>query len=302
MKRTMFVLAGLLFACGGEAPSGSAPTAPAVESWVEGVRCESGDCAPRWLVDARVWPHAFVVGSFVYYTEDGRNADRVPVEGGWPSPGLDEVNDFTARGPWLFSTVWENGTSYLNQMDGATQEVFPIDAACREVEATDDAAYCLDRDALTRLPRDGGAPVALDPVDGLNLRASESFVCWRWQGDEARCRPTAGGATVRIGGVDVIGVIAGDALYFLDAAGRLRRAALPSGEVTLVYDGACELGMNGDSTHLYFGARSDGELRVQRLELASGAIERFATARSGDVVGGDDTYLLLGDPLRILTK
>ncbi|MEQ8280442.1 MAG: hypothetical protein RMA76_14000 [Deltaproteobacteria bacterium] len=67
----------------------------------EGVRCEAGECAPRWLVDVRVWPHAFVVGSFVDYSEDGGNVDRVPVEGGWPSPGLDEVNDFTARGRWL---------------------------------------------------------------------------------------------------------------------------------------------------------------------------------------------------------
>jgi hypothetical protein len=60
--------------------------------------------------------------------------------------------------------------------------------ACLEVEATDDAVYCLYRLWLTRLPRDGSPPTDLEPVDGLNLHASESFVCLRWPDDEARCR------------------------------------------------------------------------------------------------------------------
>jgi hypothetical protein len=70
---------------------------------------------------------------------------------------------------------------------------------------------------------------------------------------------------VRIGGLDVIVVIAGDALYFLDVSGRLRRAAVPSGEVTLVYDGDGELGMNVDSMHSSTCRAASGVLRSRAV-------------------------------------
>ncbi|MEQ8564932.1 MAG: hypothetical protein RMA76_08500 [Deltaproteobacteria bacterium] len=323
-RRTPALALALLAACGGAPPdrewagsneSGNGSPDENVLGQIDGVdapdssagvQCTGATCEVEVIAQVGALKSAVLAQGWIYYTE-GYGISRVALDGGSSTLVHSFAHsDLVGGDRGLFSIAGLSGHTYVVQIEANSGTWEATEATAETALArTDDALFSSGPDGhIYRLPFDGTAGFPINCCGADQIVASRSWVCFR--DTTTVCGSAFGNSgTFRVDDARWLVDLDDSHLYYVDEAGNLRRISMSERAVQTVLEGGPgrnESYAQADGSRLYWNHFEGGVRRIISLTKATGVIEHFATLESGKIVGGNDDFLLVDEPLRRIRK